>query len=152
MATQTPLLQRVLPTPHAVGKTGLRRWFPTTADLLVLPYALFLLAFGVLPGIYALVLSFAAFPLGTPQYFAAGLQNYATALHDFRFVPAFVNIFQFLIISVPFGVIGVTGIALLLHARSGRFSEVMRTIYFLGGWSYLCLACPVHARSTDQPI
>jgi multiple sugar transport system permease protein len=133
MATQTTLEPSVLPTTKTHRKTGLRRWLPTTADLLVLPYALFLLAFGILPGLYALVLSFAAFPLGTPEYFKAGVQNYVTAFHDFRFGPAFVNIFQFLIISVPFGVIGVTGLALLLHARTGWFSNLMRTIYFLPG-------------------
>ena len=133
MATQTALQQGALPAPKTLRKTGVRRWLPSTADLLVLPYVLFLLAFGILPGIYALVLSFAAFPLGTPQYFAAGLQNYVTAFHDFRFGPAFVNIFQFLLISVPFGVIGVTGIALLLHARGGWFTNLMRTIYFLPG-------------------
>src|ERR1051326_3671112 len=133
MATQTALQPSALSTPKTVKKTGVRRWMPTTADLLVLPYALFLLAFGILPGIYALVLSFASFPLGTPEYFKAGLQNYVTAFHDFRFGPAFVNIFQFLIISVPFGVIGVTGIALLLHARGGWFANLMRTIYFLPG-------------------
>lgn len=133
MATQKALQQSVLTTPKTVKKTGLHRWLPTTADLLVLPYVIFLLAFGILPGIYALVLSFASFPLGVPQYFAAGLQNYVTAFHDFRFGPAFVNIFQFLIISVPFGVIGVTGLALLLHARRGWFADLMRTIYFLPG-------------------
>jgi multiple sugar transport system permease protein len=133
MATQTALEPSALPTTKTLKKTGVRRWLPTTADMLVLPYALFLLAFGVLPGIYALVLSFASFPLGTPEYFAAGLQNYVTAFHDFRFGPAFVNIFQFLLISVPFGIIGVTGLALLLHARGGWFSNLMRTLYFLPG-------------------
>ena len=111
-----------------------RRWlFPTAADVFVLPYVLFLLAFGVGPGIYALVLSFSSFPNGTPQYFAAGLQNFVTAFTDFRFGTAFANVFQFLIISVPFGVIGVTAIALLIHARTGWFSDLMRTIYFLPG-------------------
>ena len=110
-----------------------RRFFPTAADIFVLPYVLFLLAFGILPGIYALVLSFSSFANGTPQYFAAGLQNFVTAFTDFRFGTAFVNVFQFLIISVPFGVIGVTAIALLLHARTGWFTHVMRTIYFLPG-------------------
>lgn len=133
MATQETLQPDTLPIPKTAGEKKLRRWLPTTADMLILPYALFLLAFGILPGIYALVLSFASFPLGTPQYFAAGLQNYVTAFRDFRFIPAFVNIFQFLIISVPFGVIGVTGIALLLHARGGWFAHLMRTIYFLPG-------------------
>ena len=111
-----------------------RRWlFPTAADLFVLPYVLFMLAFGILPGIYALILSFSSFSNGTPQYLAAGLQNFVTAFTDFRFGTAFANVFQFLIISVPFGVIGVTAIALLLHARTGWFGHLMRTIYFLPG-------------------
>ena len=111
-----------------------RRWMiPRAADVFVLPYVLFLLAFGIGPGIYALVLSFSSFANGTPQYFAAGLQNFVTAFTDFRFGTAFANVFQFLIISVPFGVIGVTAIALLIHARTGWFSDLMRTIYFLPG-------------------
>jgi multiple sugar transport system permease protein len=133
MATLKALQPGALPIPKTVREKGVRRWLPTTADILILPYTLFLLAFGILPGIYALVLSFASFPLGTPQYFSAGLQNYVTAFHDFRFVPAFVNVFQFLIISVPFGIIGVTGLALLLHARGGWFTDLMRTIYFIPG-------------------
>lgn len=111
-----------------------RRWlFLRAADVFVLPYVLFLLAFGIGPGIYALVLSFSSFANGTPQYFAAGLQNFVTAFTDFRFASAFANVFQFLIISLPFGVIGVTAIALLIHARTGWFSHLMRTIYFLPG-------------------
>src|SRR5579872_3663715 len=110
-----------------------RRLIPRAADVFVLPYVLFLLAFGIGPGIYALVLSFSSFANGTPQYFAAGLQNFVTAFTDFRFGTAFANVFQFLIISVPFGVVGVTAIALLIHARTGWFSHVMRTIYFLPG-------------------
>lgn len=115
------------------GETGKRWWLPAAADVFVLPYALFLLAFGILPGLFALILSFATFPNGTPDYFAAGIQNYVTAFHDFRFGDALSNMFQFLIISVPFGVIGVTSIALLLHLRTGWFATAMRTIYFLPG-------------------
>ena len=114
-------------------KSRVKRWLPTPADLFVSPYVLFLLAFGILPGIYALILSFANFSNGTPQYFAEGIQNYIIAFHDFRFASAFTDLFGFLIISVPFGIIGVTSIALLLHLRSGWFADVMRTIYFIPG-------------------
>ncbi len=119
--------------PKEKSRSRRRRLFPRVADIFVLPYVLFLLVFGILPGVYALVLSFASFPNGTPQYFAAGLQNFVTAYTDFRFGTAFANVFQFLVISVPFGVIGVTVIALLIHARTGWFSHLMRTIYFLPG-------------------
>lgn len=134
MAVRTARGHAALATSaESKGKRGRRRWLPSAADVFVLPYALFLLAFGILPGIYALILTFASFPTGTPEYFTAGLQNFTTAFHDFRFASAFENMFQFLLVSVPFGVIGVTAIALLLHMRTGRFASAMRTIYFLPG-------------------
>ncbi|MGE5775914.1 MAG: hypothetical protein ACM33V_06825, partial [Chloroflexota bacterium] len=43
-----------------------------TVYLFVLPYFLVMLAFGLGPGLYALVLSFADFSTGLPKYFAAG--------------------------------------------------------------------------------
>jgi multiple sugar transport system permease protein len=133
MAVQDAVQQRASLTAKPRRGSSVRRWLPTAADLFVLPYALFLLVFGILPGIFALILSFASFPNGVPEYFTAGFQNYVTAFHDFRFADAFTNMFQFLIISVPFGVIGVTAIALLLHMRTGWFASAMRTIYFLPG-------------------
>ena len=51
-------------------------WRRLTAYLFVLPYVLVLLAFGLGPGLYALLISFADFSLGVPSYFAAGFSNY----------------------------------------------------------------------------
>jgi multiple sugar transport system permease protein len=133
MAVLDARKQGALHMPKTRARSGVRRWLPTAADFFVLPYVLFLLAFGILPGLFALILSFANFANGTPQYFAEGLQNYLIAFHDFRFGTAFANMFGFLIISVPFGVIGVTSIALLLNMRTGWFTSAMRTIYFLPG-------------------
>lgn len=101
--------------------------------LFVLPYVLLLLAFGIGPGIYAFVISFAKFVEGRPQFFQAGIANYVTAYSDFRFAGVFRNISLFLLISLPVGVIGVVAIALLLHMRDGRFATTMRTVYFLPG-------------------
>ena len=42
----------------------------------LLPYILFMLAFGLGPGIYALIISFADYSTGLPRYFAAGIKNY----------------------------------------------------------------------------
>src|SRR5690349_11058770 len=113
-------------TTSVIPKKGIRsrrRWFfPRAADVFVLPYVLFLLAVRILPRLYALVLVFSSFANGTPQYFAAGLQNFVTAFTHFRFATAFANLFRFLLISVPFRVIAVTAIALLLHARTGWFT------------------------------
>lgn len=120
-------------TLTAVAPGAHRRRFFHPAQLFVLPYVILLLAFGVGPGLYAFVISFAKFVEGRPQLFAAGLSNYTTAFSDFRFVPAFQNVGSFLLISLPFGVIGVVLISLLLHARNDGFGTVMRTIYFVPG-------------------
>ena len=40
----------------------------------LLPYILFMLAFGLGPGIYALIISFADYSSGLPGYFAAGIK------------------------------------------------------------------------------
>lgn len=101
--------------------------------LFVLPYAVFLVIFGVLPGIIALMFSFSKFVGGKPQLFAAGLTNFVTAFSDFRFATAMRNMVNYLAISLPFGIIGVVLLALLLHARPNRFTTLMRTIYFVPG-------------------
>ena len=62
------------------------------AYLFVLPYFLVMLAFGLGPGLYALVLSFADFSTGLPRYFAAGFSNYLAVFKEFRFSFTFVNI------------------------------------------------------------
>ena len=124
MATKT--LTAAPPRAH-------RRTLFHPAQLFILPYTLLLLAFGIGPGLYAFIISFATFVEGRPQLFQAGLSNYVFAFSDFRFVPAFQNVGLFLLISLPFGVIGVVLIALLLHVRDGGFATVMRTIYFVPG-------------------
>jgi len=110
-----------------------RRLTINTAHVFVAPYILFLLLFGIFPGVYAVIMSFSTFAGGRPNYFAAGLKNYVTAFTDFRFVTAFQNMFVFLGISVPFGIICVVILALLLHARSGWLSSLARTVYFIPG-------------------
>ena len=44
----------------------------------LLPYILFMLAFGLGPGSYAFLISFADYSTGLPRYFAAGIKNYLT--------------------------------------------------------------------------
>lgn len=103
------------------------------AHLFVLPHTIFLVLFGLGPALYALLLSFAAFERGRPQFFEAGLSNYVTAYTDFRFGSAFIHVGQFLAISLPLGIVGVVAIALVLHAREDRLSSIMRTLYFVPG-------------------
>jgi multiple sugar transport system permease protein len=104
-----------------------------TAYLFVLPYLLIMLAFGLGPGLYALLISFADFSAGVPKYFAAGLSNYLAVFKDYRFNFTFGNIAEFLVISVPLGIAMVVILALLLQMRPGPLSTVLRTLYFVSG-------------------
>ena len=102
-----------------------------SAYLFVLPYFLFMLVFGIGPGLYAFLISFAKFVGGVPRYFAAGFSNYVTAFTDFRFGFTMGNILKFLVISVPLGIAMVVLLALLLHMRPGRLSSTLRTLFFI---------------------
>ncbi len=104
-----------------------------TAYMFVLPYFVLLLLFGLGPGLYSLLISFADFKMGVPRYFAAGFSNYVAAFKDYRFLFTFGNILRFLAISVPLGIALVVLLALLLHMRPGRFSSALRTLYFIPG-------------------
>jgi multiple sugar transport system permease protein len=103
------------------------------AYLFLLPYILFMLAFGLGPGIYAFLISFADYSTGLPRYFAAGIKNYLTVFKDQRFGFTFANIGEFLIISVPIGIALVVLLALLLHMRPGRVASTLRTLFFIPG-------------------
>ena len=103
------------------------------AHLFLLPYVILLILFGIVPGLYALIISCAKFVGGRPQYFQAGLDNYVTAYTDFRVLDSFSNVLSYLLISIPIGVIGVIFISLWLHAKPGKISTTFRTIFFIPG-------------------
>lgn len=128
MTNQTSSLP--LNKPRSPSFSSRRR---LTAYLFVLPYVLVLLAFGLGPGLYALLLSFADFSTGLPNYFAAGFSNYLTVFKDFRFTFTFGNIAEFLVISVPLGIAMVVILAILLQMRPGPLSTALRTLYFVAG-------------------
>ena len=116
--------------PHGASSSRQRH---LTAYLFVLPYFLVTLAFGLGPGLYALLLSFADFSTGLPSYFAAGFSNYLTVFKDYRFNFSFANIGEFLVISVPLGIAMVVILAILLQMRPGPLSTALRTLYFISG-------------------
>lgn len=126
-----------LPLPSLANKPrfpGFSDWRRhLTAYLFVLPYVLFMLAFGLGPGLYALVLSFANFSTGVARYFAAGFGNYLAVFKDFRFNFTAGNIAEFLVISVPLGIAMVVVLAILLQMRPGPLSTALRTLYFISG-------------------
>ncbi len=99
----------------------------------LLPYILFMLAFGLGPGIYAFLISFADYSTGLPRYFAAGIKNYLTVFKDSRLGFTFANIGEFLLISVPIGIVLVVLLALLLHMQPGRVASTLRTLFYIPG-------------------
>lgn len=101
--------------------------------ILILPYTVGMLLFGVGPSLYALVFSFSKFEGGKPQYLRAGFSNFVTAYTDYRFIPALKNVLSFVALTVPIGVFGAVFLALLMHATRDRLNKFLRTIYFLPG-------------------
>lgn len=124
-----PARPRLRPTT----KRGHGLWQHRSSYLLTLPYVLFLLAFGVAPGLYALALSFSKLEGGETSFFAAGIDNYITAFSDTRFPETMGNLLGFLVISVPLGIGFVVLLALLLDMRPGWVSSALRTLYFIPG-------------------
>jgi multiple sugar transport system permease protein len=119
--------------PLNKSRSAFSSWRRLTAYLFALPYFLVMLAFGLGPGLYALLLSFADFSTGLPRYFAAGFGNYLAVFKDFRFNFTFANIGVFLVISVPLGIAMVVILAILLQMRPGPLSTALRTLYFVSG-------------------
>ncbi len=103
------------------------RWSP--AYPFILPYVLFLLAFGIGPAIYAGVISLLNETAPTQTF--SGLTNYQHVFSDLRFGPALINVLTYLAIWLPTTLVSVTAVALLLHAHMGRFSATMRLIYYV---------------------
>lgn len=103
------------------------------AYLFLAPYLIAMFMFSLFPVFYSFLLSFSKFQEGRPIFFAAGLDNIITVFKDPFLLPSFLNVLRFLVVSVPFGLIFTTMLALILHARSGPFSSSMRTLYFLPG-------------------
>ncbi len=110
-----------------------RRTKVNPAYIFLIPYVVSMLMFSLGPAIYALILMFATFKVGRPQFFTAGISNITTAFNDTYLLPAFENVLRFLLVSIPFGLIFVLLLSFLLHARPNRFSLAMRTIYFIPG-------------------
>ena len=91
-------------------------------------YVLLLLVFGVLPMVYALYLSF------TKSGRFVGLDNYAKAVGDFRFLPAVQHVAAFLVIWVVTLTVLVTLLALIVHAVRVRWlSSTTRFLFFIPG-------------------
>lgn len=84
---------------------------------------------GIIPAGYAIYQSF----LAHSGSGFGGLSGYRDAVTEYQFAPSFAHIGLLLAVWLPFMVIGVMGLALLLHGRRSRLVGVYRFIYYLPG-------------------
>jgi multiple sugar transport system permease protein len=94
---------------------------------LVTPYVLLLLAFGVVPTLYAGYISI----VDTNTGLFNGFANFRRMFTDFRFADAASNVALFLALWLPILLIGVLALALVLHSRPSRLTTGMRLVYYL---------------------
>lgn len=112
-----------------VGRVTRRRPKSLAGYAFILGYLFMLLALGLLPTVYAIVL---AFEKSTGPGFA-GFSNFIQTFNDYRFVPAFENTATYLLIWIIAEMVLVVGLALLVHAAPRRSSSMFRFVYYLPG-------------------
>ncbi|MET4783246.1 sugar ABC transporter permease [Glaciihabitans sp. UYNi722] len=102
---------------------------------LLAPYLVLLMIAGIIPIIYAIVVSLQKTPTNLEPNLTgfSGGQAFVTAFTDYRFLGTFANVFSVLIIWLPLMLVGIVGLALLVHASPGRFGNTMRFIYYIPG-------------------
>lgn len=92
------------------------------------PYTLFLIAFGILPMLYAIYLAF------TRKGAFVGVDNFLKVFKDYRFLPAVEHVTVFIIVWLVMLVILVVALALLVHSIGIRWlSGSMRFVYYIPG-------------------
>jgi multiple sugar transport system permease protein len=110
-----------------------RKFWLDAGMLLIVPYVIWMLLFGLGPAISALVFSFSRFEKGKPYLFQAGFSNFVGAFTDFRFLAALKNTMTFAAIAVPTGLITGLFLALLLHLVRDQAAISLRTVFFIPG-------------------
>lgn len=104
------------------------------AWILLAPYALLFLVAAAIPILYAFWISLQKAPtLVNPQSGFGGFDSFVTAVTDYRFIDTFINIFTVMIVWLPLMILGIVGLALLIHASPGRFGGAMRFVYYIPG-------------------
>jgi multiple sugar transport system permease protein len=101
---------------------------------LLAPYLVLLTVAGIVPIGYALYTSLQKAPTPLqPEAGFGGVQSFATVFADYRFWATFGNIFSVLLVWLPIMLLGIVGLALLVHASPGRFGNAMRFVYYVPG-------------------
>ena len=113
-------------SPAQVARSrGLHGW---RGFAFVVPYLVFLIAFGILPMLYALRLAFTKTSGGF-----AGFRNFTHTAGDFRFVPALQHVLVYTSVWLSLLMVFVVTLALVLHGRASRASSTFRFMYYMPG-------------------
>jgi multiple sugar transport system permease protein len=99
--------------------------------VLLVPYVVLLLIVGIIPAGYAVYQSF----LARSGSGWGGVSAYHEVVTEFQFVGTLEHIGLVMVVWLPFMIIGVVGLALLLHGRRSRLVGPLRFIYYL--WLFL---------------
>ncbi len=89
-------------------------------------YAALLVLVGIAPAGYALKLAFTSI-----DGRFTGFTNFINTYHDFRFLPAFEHIAEFMAIWLTALIVIVIGVSLVLHTLSPRVSSTFRFLFYL---------------------
>ncbi|MEU4673632.1 sugar ABC transporter permease [Amycolatopsis sp. NPDC023774] len=104
-------------------------WPGRGGHLFVAAYVVLLIAFGVVPTVYAVYFAFT----DAGDNFA-GLANFVAAAGDFRYLSAIGHVALYLVCWLVSLVVLVVGLALVLHrVRSAGVSRVLRFLYYIPG-------------------
>ncbi|MEY9841140.1 carbohydrate ABC transporter permease [Streptacidiphilus sp. EB103A] len=126
-----PAAPRAAASANGAPRRSRKRTARRAGTAFVLPYAAFLLVFGIVPLVYGVYESFVVTsPFGGDSM---GLDNWTNVVSDYRLAPAMEHIVVYLVVFLPLLLLTVVSLALLVHARRGRFGAVMRFVYYLPG-------------------
>jgi len=89
-------------------------------------YVVLLILVGIVPAGYALELAFTS----VSGHFA-GFTNFINTYRDFRFIPAFEHIAEFMAIWLTALIVIVIGMSLVIHTLSPRVSATLRFLFYL---------------------
>jgi ABC-type sugar transport system permease subunit len=104
------------------------------AWILLSPYVVLLLIGGIVPVGYAIKTALEKPPTPLdPSTGFGGVTSFKTVFTDYRFVDTFQNVLATLVIWLPIMMVGIVGLALLIHASPGRFGSAMRFVYYIPG-------------------
>jgi multiple sugar transport system permease protein len=130
MNDESPAGARTARQREALAATKRRR-LNVASYVFLAPYLALMILFGVMPGAYALILSFTS---RTGDGSFVGLANFTKVLGDFRFMPAVQHVSLYLLFWLFALVVLVTFFALVVHGLgSRRLRTGLRLVYYLPG-------------------